>query len=325
MKIVKFTFISLVSLLFILLLTVSLVFFTHTGSQSLLSLAKQFETRLNIELVEGSLFNSPRYEQVAWRDGETSIEIESLSYQFDWLCLFNNLCLDSLNVDGAVIQLPATSEQVEEEPVVSEGPIEIDLPIDIHIDDINLSRIKFIMGEMEVDLNEFSLQAFVAGNNLSLSSKINGLLVTLPASVEESNNGVSTTTNNQKKKMDLSIASIPSLITPEMLPTVKLPLNINLESFVLERFKLVQNTDTLFELNAFQTSLSFKQTKLAISKLELDIPETQLNLDGEINFIDDYPLSLNIVGQVKNVKQLQPQDLLSQLNYKLSSKGVYLI
>lgn len=323
MKILKFSFIGLIVLLLTLSLAISFLLFTNTGSQSLLSVAKKFESRLNIELVDGSLFNSPLYEQIGWQDGETSIEIESLSYEFDWLCLFNNLCLESLKVDGAVIKLPTTSEQVEEETVASEESIEIDLPIDIHIEDVNLSRINIVMGELSIDLNALSLKAFATGNNVSLSSKINGLLVTLPDAEKQivTSNKTSTSATSQKKKMDLNIESIPALVTQEMLPTVNLPINIDLDSFTLEKFKVVQNKASLFEINTFNTQLTFKETELTINDFDLDLPETQVKLDGQLNFIDDYPLSLNITGQVKNIKQLQPQDQLSNLNYELSTNG----
>ena len=42
---------------------------------------------------------------------------------------------------------------------------------------------------------------------------------------------------------------------------------------------------------------------------------------GEINFVDDYPLDVEIKGTLKKVKQLQPPHLLENLNYNLTTSG----
>jgi translocation and assembly module TamB len=325
-KTLKYSLLTIASLFVILFISISLLLFTHTGNNTLFALIKKFETRLTIELVEGSLFDSPHFENISWHDGETSVDIESVDFTFNWACLYTEVCLDSLNVEGAMITLPAPAEDTEVQ-TESESSVVIDLPIDIQIDNISLSRINFVMGELSVELNKLSLQANGAGNDVSLSSQINGLLVTLPdaeALPNKINNTQVTASSSKKvikKKMDLNIASVPAILQEGMLPTVKLPINLNLESFVIDNFKLVQNKTILFELNTFETALTFKESTLGINNLTLDIPETKVTLNGEINFIDHYPLSLNIEGKVKKVKQLQPETLLTDLNYALTTKG----
>tara|TARA_R110001583_G_scaffold57547_2_gene172179 strand:+ start:21187 stop:25167 length:3981 start_codon:yes stop_codon:yes gene_type:complete len=320
LKTLKYSVITLGSLLITLLLVMSFLLFTHTGNNTVFSLVKQFESRLSIDLVEGSFFSSPHFENIVWQDGETNIEIESLDYQFKWSCLFTTVCLQSLAIDGAVIKLPEPTDQVEEPIEPETTAVVIDLPIDINIENISLSRINFMMGDLSVDLKNLTLQADASGNDVSLSSQINGLLVTLP-DTDQTNVVVTKPNNQKKKKMDLTIANIPAILTPGMLPEIKLPINLTIDSFVLKQFKLVQNKTSLFELNSFDSALSFKESTLALNKFVLDIPETTLNIEGELNFVGDYPLSLTIHGQVKKVKQLQPETLLTDLDYRLTSKG----
>ncbi|PKG37671.1 translocation/assembly module TamB domain-containing protein [Psychromonas sp. Urea-02u-13] len=320
-KIAKYTSITLASVLLTTIILSSLLLFTHTGNQAIITLAKQFESRLSIDLIEGSLFRSPQIQNVGWVDGDTQIEIASLDYQFNWSCLTQALCLQSLNIDGATISLPEPSTQAAPESETDSAPLVIELPIDLNIDNISLTNITFNMGELSVELDKLLLQADGTGKDISLASQINGLLITLPDSPEVLVKTNNKTVSKHKKKMDLSIKSLPAILTENMLPTVKLPINLNIEPIIIEQFKIVQNQQTLFELTELKTAFTFIESKLSISQFALDIPETRVNLKGEINFIDDYPLDIHIDGRVKSIKQLQPETLLNELDYVLASKG----
>ena len=325
LKISKYTLITVGTVLLASVIICSLLLFTHTGNQAVISLAKQMESRLSIDLIEGSLFHSPKYKNIGWQDGDTNINIESLDYQFKWSCLTTELCLQSLNLDGVIVSIATPSKGTEPQEEVATTPLVIDLPIDININDITLSRLQFMMGELRVDLNEISLQADASGKDVSLASQIKGLLITLPDSEEavvpsqNTNNIISKT--NPKKKMDFSFSSLPAILTKQMLPTVTLPINLTVKPIVISEFKVVQDKNTIFEMNTLESALTFQDSQLSISQFALDIPETQVNMHGEINFIEDYPLNITIEGRVKTIKQLQPQTLLNALDYTLTSKG----
>ncbi len=55
-------------------------------------------------LSEGSLFYSPVYENIRWSEDDTLYEFNNLSYEFDWSCLSNKLCLNSLYVGSSKIK-----------------------------------------------------------------------------------------------------------------------------------------------------------------------------------------------------------------------------
>ncbi|WP_169337488.1 translocation/assembly module TamB domain-containing protein [Psychromonas hadalis] len=298
----------------------SFLLFTHSGNQLILKTVKAFESRLSIELIEGSLLFSPRFKNMSWLDGETEIRVSALDYQFDWSCLVDKLCLKSVNIDDIQVKISEPQEAEQSQEVTNNKPLEINLPIELIIEAFNVSNVNFEMGEFAVTLKQLSLHANAQQKDISLATQIEGLLITLAPS------NVATTTpkkthSSSKKRRDFTIESLPAILTSEMLPTIKLPINLNVEPILLTNVTIKQNKQTLFSLNQLQTAFSFKDTQLTISQFSLDLPETTLNLTATLNFIDDYPLQLHIDGHVKKIKQLQPENLLTDLNYQFSSQG----
>ena len=118
-------------LLALLLLLIGIGLFTHAGNNLIFDSLEQFEPRLSISLTDGTILNSPTYQQIKWADGETLFEFNHLSYKFDWHCLIDELCLDSLTLDNAEINIvSAESEsEVEEET----APFVLNFPIPVHI------------------------------------------------------------------------------------------------------------------------------------------------------------------------------------------------
>ena len=318
-KWLKYCLIFVSALLLISLFIISLLLFTHSGNKTVLKGVKSFESRLSIDLVEGSLLNSPTFENIAWVDGDTKINITTANYKFDWSCLMDSLCLSTFYVDGISIIIPESDEESELEDEVDPAPLVIDIPIELIISNIEISNFYFAMGDLSVDLDKLSLSADALNDNISLASQISGLQITLPDS--EAENIQVPVSNEAKKLKNLTIQSIPAILTEEMLPTVRLPLNLDIKPIIVNDFKIIQNQQSIFELNSLETELSFADTLLSINKLELDLPETVLNLNGNINFIERYPLDIIINGSVKNIKQLEQQELLNGIKYKLVSNG----
>ncbi|WP_284204396.1 translocation/assembly module TamB domain-containing protein [Psychromonas marina] len=321
MKISKYSLVTLLSLFAITALASSFLLLTHSGNQLIISLVKQVESRLSVELEEGSLLSSPTFSDITWLDGETQIKISHANYQFDWGCLFNRVCLDSLTLAGVQISLPETSE-AEEPEVVEDGgqPLNIDIPIALIVGDITVSELDFTMGTLAVNLDKISLQADAFKKDVTLASQISGLLVTLPDSAPEVI-ASKPTNSSVKKQQNLQFQSIAAILTDGMLPTVSLPINLTVDPINIDTFELVQNKQTLFALNKLDTQFTFKASELAITQFAIDIPETKANLTGNINFIDDYPLNITLDGQIQNIKQLEPATLLKDINFQFTSNG----
>lgn len=323
LKISKYLLIITSSLFAVSTLALGLLLFTHSGNQAILSIVERVESRLSIELVEGAIFNSPHFEKIRWHDGETVVDIKRADYQFDWACLMDSLCLTRLNIDGVQISLPETNDDVEPEVTPpDEQPLDINIPIALLIGDLNITHLNFKMGQFAVDLDKISLQADAFQQDVNLSSQIAGLIITLPNSEQTQPAAIVVNQKDTpKKRLDLQIKSIPAILTAEMLPSVSLPINLAVEPINIDNLKVVQNNATLFQLNSLNSAFTFKESQLNIEKFDLDIPETTVNVNGHVDFIDDYPLEIEVKGKVKAIKQLDPENLLTDLNYHFSSTG----
>jgi len=310
------------SLFGVTLLLSSLLLFTHVGNQALIKVAKQFESRLSIQLDDGMIFHSPRFSHISWLDGDTELKISSANYQFEWACLLKTVCLETLNVDGVQIKLAEPTPQSEPEVEESDPtPLAVDIPIAVAINGINVSQLHVEMGELIIDLDKFSLQANAFAKDISLATQLSGLLINLPDAPPALPSTKNTPASQVKTRKDLTLDAIPALLTAEMLPAITLPITLNVDPSTFDDVQIVQNKQTLFQLNHLTTAFTFEDSELTVSQFAMDLPETDLNLSAKVNFTDDYPLQLHIDGQLKKIKQLQPQTLLSGLDYRLVSRG----
>lgn len=306
------------SLLGASLLLFSALIFTHSGNQVAINIAKQFESRLSIDLEHGSLLRSPQFSNIGWVDGETRVNIQRVDYRFNWACLQQRLCLETLNIEGLQLTLPETAQTTAPDQQPSD-PVVINIPIEVIINNINLIDINVNVGKIGVELDKMSLQATAFSNELSLASQITGLLITLPDSEPVSKNTITTASREKTKK--LHFKAIPALLTQQMLPNISLPINLTVAPISVNNVQIVQDKQSLFQLDSLETAFTFHETLLKISQFSLNLPETDLQLNAELNFIEDYPLQLNIEGKIKKVKQLQPETLLTDVNYRLSGSG----
>ena len=185
-------------LLFVLFVLVVLVIWltnTHTGNSLIISVLEKIEPRLNISLTEGSLFYSPIYESIRWQDGDTLIELNNVSYQFDWGCIVEEFCLDSLIVNNANIHIPQSEEPAAEE---ESEPFILEFPLPVHIRHLDINNTHINVAGIDIDLKKLLLSADGEGNDLTLNTSISGLTVVLadaeaqPAQVQKQRLNITT-------------------------------------------------------------------------------------------------------------------------------------
>lgn len=283
--------------------------FSHSGNQILINMVKKAEPRFSIELERGTLFNSPVYSQISWIDQQTNIQIGSASYLFDWSCLFNKVCFKALNISNASIiitHFPSADAGKESDKIDLSA---FKLPVAFDLQAMQLTNMHFALGELTVDLNELHLQAQGIGKEIRLKTVIDGLQLNLPESAP-----VSPTNKKQR-------TSLPALLSAENLPVISLPLNLYVDPLEIHHFTLKQSGKSIFELNSLHSQFSFIGSRLALQSFSLDLPETDLQLKGDINFIAHYPLNLHLTGQLKSIKQLQQAQLFKGQLYDLKSSG----
>ena len=304
---IKLSAFAVLSFVLLILLVIAALLFTHSGNQLTINIAEQIEPRLSIELEQGSFFKSPRFSKISWLDQQTEIKIDSVSYQFDWSCLFNKVCIQRLDISNAQIVIENNGTDTDKKIEETERSV-FEFPVEVAIQAINLNKIYFSFNDLTVELDTLHLQADGKEKELSLNSVIDGLSVKLPKAVESA---------RDKKIPD----SIPALLTQQDLPEIILPFDLYVAPLQLTDFKLKQGEDTLLEVNSLTSQFDFLHSQLTIQSLILDLPETDLQLVGEMNFSANYPLDMQAKGQLKSIKQLQPADLLAGQIYDLKSNG----
>jgi translocation and assembly module TamB len=305
-------------LLFVLFVLIALILWlsnTHSGNSLIITVLQKIEPRLTVELTEGSLLYSPVYKKIRWQDDQTLIELNDVSYQFDWECLFNELCLDSLVVGDATINIPETEdeEEVEEE---STEPFKLTFPLPVHVKHLDINKTLVNVAGIKIDLNKILLNADGVDNELTLNSTIDGLYITLADS------DLTTATEQSEPINQASLLDrFPAILTDETLPEVILPFNLSTEKLHVSDFKLIQDDKNIVVVNKLDTQFTYFNSAIIVNQLQLDIPEANLTLAGNIDLSKRYPMDLNASIDLKEIKELDPVTLLAGQKILLTSQG----
>jgi len=282
----------------------SLVLFTHVGNQAAIKLLAHYESRLTLELEQGSVLNHPHFSTIKWDDGQSSYQFKDVSYQIGWRCFFNTLCIDALNVQQAAIIIQPSTETASA-PTETNQQMPFCFPFPIYTTGIDIQNIKVDVAGVGITAQQLQLAGDAINQALSINSTVTGLTVSLP--VETSNQNAT----NVKPVDKLDAQAFPALLTANSLPEVSLPFDLNVENLVVNDFTLNKNKQDIIVLNHADTQFTFHQTQIKIARLNTDFPELNAQLYGQIALDQHYPMELNLNTQLKTIPALQPQTLLS--------------
>lgn len=318
-KYLKRIFFTLFVFIILVLFITGLGLFTHQGNNLILNTIQKFEPRLTMSLKQGSLFYSPVYEKIRWVDGDALYEFKDLSYEFDWNCLIEELCLESLTIASADINIPESETPAEPEDPNAE-PFVLEFPLRVNIKDLAINNTHVKVAGVEVDLKQLLLKADGQDNNLALSTSIKGLTVILADAEVDSATKKSNSQTNQQTRQQL-LSSFPAILTDKTLPEIILPVNLTVKQLDVKGFKLIQNKKDLVSINQLNSQFTFFGSKLTIEQFELDLPEADLAISGDIDLSQRYPMDLALQATLKEIKDLQPTTLLKDQQLKLNSQG----
>jgi len=318
-KYLKRIFFTLFVFVILVLFVIGLGLFTHQGNNFIFNTLQKFEPRLDISLKQGSLFYSPVYEKIRWADGDALYEFNDLSYEFDWNCLIEELCLESLTVASADINIPETETPAEPE-YVDAAPFVLTFPLRVNIKDLLINNTHLKVAGVEIDLKQLLLKAEGQDNNLALSTSISGLTVIL-ADVEVDSATKNTPSQTNQPTRQQLLSSFPAILTDKTLPEIILPVNLTAKQLDLQGFKLIQNKKDLVSINQLNSQFTFFGSKLTIEQFALDLPETDLGISGNIDLSQRYPMDLALQATLKEINELQPTTLLKGQKFKLNSQG----
>ena len=310
-RLIKVSFYTITIAASAVLLSLLIVLFTNLGNQTVLNLLSKYEPRLTINFTEGSLLNAPNIALIKWEEGESTYEFNQVDYKFGLRCLFNTLCIDSLNIKNVNIDIQPN--EAEESPKTNDStPFDYNFPMPVYVNNINIQNINIKVADIEIKAEQLLLNADGINNNLSLSSTITGLDVVLADS------NVLKTESSVNENINKNFEAI---LTEASLPEVILPFNLNVNKLTIDGFKLIQNKQALFIANQADSQFAFQQSNIKIQKLNIDLPEINAQLTGEIDLTKKYPLDLETQIQVKTIAALEPTNLLTGQHIKLHHQG----
>ncbi|MDM8561517.1 translocation/assembly module TamB domain-containing protein [Candidatus Parabeggiatoa sp. HSG14] len=143
-------FASLFTLLLIILGIIFWIVVTESGLQFVVEQTQRFAPgELELESLEGRLIDEVSFTKLSYQYQDTVVQIDSFLFNWDIQALVDKkVHIEQLHVSGINMSLPKGEDKKEKESTPLEIP-EIDLPITIAIDDVQINQVSIKMAEAE--------------------------------------------------------------------------------------------------------------------------------------------------------------------------------
>ncbi|WP_421254215.1 translocation/assembly module TamB domain-containing protein [Aeromonas sp. 600948] len=311
----KRIFLWLMGLVFLLLIGVSLLGFTHQGNKWLWQQAKGALPSLKGELVAGQLGYGWTLEGAGWQDELVDVTVDRAVLDWDLgKLLQGKLWIKSLEVTHPVVKV-ADSEPAPEEP--SEPFVWRPLPLKIQVDSLKVADLDLAVPGVAVTLGSLDIGATLNRKGLIVRGPVlDNLTVTLddaaPASAAKSakqpaanekqagaavarNDKASAETAKQGKGAP---AANTAKAAPILLPAIHLPFPIKLEGVSATRVQYKQG-ELIEGLDRLLLSATAADDRIEVRELSLRHAMAGLALKGHIQLSDDYPLAVTLDAKAR--------------------------
>ncbi|WP_421205768.1 translocation/assembly module TamB domain-containing protein [Aeromonas sp. 601027] len=311
----KRIFLWLMGLVFLLLIGVSLLGFTHQGNKWLWQQAKGALPSLKGELVAGQLGYGWTLEGAGWQDELVDVTVDRAVLDWDLgKLLQGKLWIKSLEVTHPVVKV-ADSEPAPEEP--SEPFVWRPLPLKIQVDSLKVADLDLAVPGVAVTLGSLDIGATLNRKGLIVRGPVlDNLTVTLddaaPASAAKSakqpaanekqagaavarNDKASAETAKQGKGAP---AANTTKAAPILLPAIHLPFPIKLEGVSATRVQYKQG-ELIEGLDRLLLSATAADDRIEVRELSLRHAMADLALNGHIQLSDDYPLAVTLDAKAR--------------------------
>lgn len=305
-QITKWASITLVSLLLLIVLLLSFALFTNAGLKSVLWGAQRVMPQLQVANANGSLFPRFTLQQVSYKDEAQFIDLqtESATLGVDLHCIMQlKLCVNEIVLQGVKFTMPklASSESSESESEPDHAATTFSIPLPIEIDNIDLSDIELSVLGNEISWQHFTTSLTMQGSELSIGATQLVAPIVKLASSENSTQEPPTQQN-----------SAQSIV----LPTVDLPLSIDVDKLEIVQFRLEQETPVI--VNSLNLIADASGSDINIDQIHLDMPELDASLHGSLQLTGGYPLDLVLQATLKQT-ELKSQKLALNANGSVES------
>lgn len=339
----KRIFLWLMGLVFLLLIGVSLLGFTHQGNKWLWQQAKGALPSLKGELVAGQLGYGWTLEGVGWQDELVDVTVDRAVLDWDLgKLLQGKLWIKSLAVTHPVVKV-ADSEPAPEEP--SEPFVWRPLPLKIQVDSLKVADLDLAVPGVAVTLGSLDIGATLNRKGLIVRGPVlDNLTVTLddaaPASAaksakqpaaSEKQAGAAVARNdkasaNTPKQGKGAPAPNTAKAAPILLPAIHLPFPIQLEGVSVTRVQYKQG-ELIEGLDKLLLSATAVDDRIEVRELSLRHVMADLALKGHIQLSDDYPLAVTLDAKARKGLldgELQGEQATLALNGSVGKLGLVL-
>ena len=315
-------------LVFLLLIGVSLLGFTHQGNKWLWQQAKGALPSLKGELVAGQLGYGWTLEGAGWQDDLVDVTVDRAVLDWDLgKLLQGKLWIKSLAVTHPVVKV-ANSEPAPEEP--SEPFVWRPLPLKIQVDSLKVADLDLAVPGVAVTLGSLDIGATLNRKGLIVRGPVlDNLKVTLDDAVPANAAKQPATANAKtvnKQTVNAKIANdkqagaevartdkasaetakqgkgAPVAKTakaaPILLPAIHLPFPIQLEGVSATRVQYKQG-ELIEGLDKLLLSATAADDRIEVRELSLRHTMADLALKGHIQLSDDYPLAVTLDAKAR--------------------------
>lgn len=262
---------------------------------------------------EGGLLDHFQLENFQLQLGETRISVDEFELQWaDDCVLSGRLCIDTLRVVGADIQLGPSSEQAP--PPEEEGsPLAIRFPFPIELRSLLLDDVNLRLADgTEVAWHSLSSAAIAEGNTVRLSPThleqprvylppSSGVLLTqgieTPLQAEAIDAAILL---NQPPQEALAVAESPEQQLEERerleLPEITLPVDIQLPEFTLNDFRLEGAAE--YRVERLRLGLLTEGDHVEVTELSVVTPDAEAELTANATLTGNYPLEARLAVEL---------------------------
>ncbi len=308
------------SALFLLLLLTLVVFvaallFTNSGLNMALWGVEKALPQFQYSHAQGSLFPRFTLHDVRFNDDDLYIDLkaDAVTLAVDLNCLTDpRLCINEIAISGLDFSMPELPVS-EPEPEPSEPLKKVSVPIPIVVGVVKLDDIRLDILQNNIQWQHFETSLSMVGQRLSVGkTRLSDISVELAPDTEtvpqtaELNSRIPDETTKPNKASPASSASsakAEEISVAEqgiVLPEVLIPLFVNITRLDIHNFKLEQEQPVV--VNHLGLSGQAGEFSVNVESLELDVPQADATLTGNIILRRDYPLNVTLKLNVKETE-----------------------
>ena len=283
----KWFSIAAMTLILAVVLGLSVILFTTPGLNFVIWAAEKSLPQLEIESHSGALFPRFTLNKISYQDQALNLDVSanSITLGVDASCLARaSICVDELAFNGLKVSIPdaLSDPQSPAEPQTgSEGSFSFPIPLDVKR--LSLSDVKLNILGYQAQIGTFTTGLSWVGQSLTIDKTLLSKTRLILAQEKKPSEPASAASTSDQHDIEL--------------PSVVLPLDINLKRLDIHDFTLVQETPVV--VNSLGIEADAVGSKINLLAMQLDMPQLAAKLNGAVTLLEDYPISLDLQTTIK--------------------------